>query len=118
METCEITFDETMPCTTLVFETTGEHEMGQSIFEEEDERVDGDDKENDEVNCAPTVAHVPPTLTIMVDGPTSTTTTSIHQRVPLHADEEEGQSDPAVVEGEVTSERAAPRHVQRNHPPQ
>nr|XP_034586663.1 uncharacterized protein LOC117849198 [Setaria viridis] len=96
----------------------GEHEIRQSIFKEEDEHADVGDEEDDEVNRAPTVAPVPPTSTTMVDGPTSTTTTSSHQRVPLHADEEEGQSDPAVVEGEATSERAAPGHVQRNHPPQ
>ena len=104
VETCEITFDETIPCTTPIFETAGEHEMGQSIFEKEDERADGGDEDNDEVNRAPAVAPVPPTSTTMIDGPTSTTTTSIHQRVPLHADEEESQSNLATVEGEATSE--------------
>ncbi|MFS9531535.1 hypothetical protein Q6247_25515, partial [Klebsiella pneumoniae] len=53
VETCEITFDETMACTTPVFEISGEHEMGQSIFEEEEERVGGGDEEDDETGHAP-----------------------------------------------------------------
>ena len=37
METCEVTFDETMPCTTSVFECVGEQEIGESIFVEEEQ---------------------------------------------------------------------------------
>ena len=37
METCEVTFDETMPCLTHVFECPGEQEFGESIFVEEEQ---------------------------------------------------------------------------------
>jgi len=37
METRKVTFDETMPCTTLVFECAGEDELGESIFVEEEQ---------------------------------------------------------------------------------
>ena len=46
METCEVTFDETIPCATFVFERAGEDELGESIFvEEEQEDVDWGDPE-------------------------------------------------------------------------
>ena len=46
VETCEVTFDETMPCTTPVFGCAGEQELGESIFmEEEQEDADWDDPE-------------------------------------------------------------------------
>jgi hypothetical protein len=32
METCEVTFDETMPCSSVVFERAGDGEFGESIF--------------------------------------------------------------------------------------
>jgi len=41
METCEVTFDETMPHTTPSFETIGEQEMSKSNFVKE-EQDDGD----------------------------------------------------------------------------
>jgi hypothetical protein len=40
METCEVTFDETMPCTTSVFKCASEQEIGESIFVEEQEDAD------------------------------------------------------------------------------
>jgi hypothetical protein len=41
METCEVTFDETAPCPSPVFEPAGPNQMGQTIFMEE-EHVDAD----------------------------------------------------------------------------
>ena len=35
VETCDVTFDETIPCSSAVFECVGDDEIGQSIFEEE-----------------------------------------------------------------------------------
>ena len=40
VETCEATFDETMPCTTPVFGCASEQEHGESIFMEEQEDAD------------------------------------------------------------------------------
>ena len=42
METCEVSFDETMPCTTHSFELSDEDAVGESIIEEEDVNEDGD----------------------------------------------------------------------------
>ena len=41
METCEVTFDETMPCPSSVFECAGSEELGESIFVE-DKQDDAD----------------------------------------------------------------------------
>jgi hypothetical protein len=35
METCKVTIDETMPCTSLGFECAGDEEMGEDLFEQE-----------------------------------------------------------------------------------
>jgi hypothetical protein len=37
VETCEVTFDETMPCSIPVFESAGDQEIGESIFVEDNE---------------------------------------------------------------------------------
>jgi hypothetical protein len=59
METYEVTFDETMPCTTSVFECAGEQEIGESIFvEEEQEDADWGDLE-----LTPSVATIDLALT-------------------------------------------------------
>ena len=39
METCEVTFDETIPCATFVFERAGEDELGEIIFVEEEQEM-------------------------------------------------------------------------------
>ncbi|WVZ52562.1 hypothetical protein U9M48_003610, partial [Paspalum notatum var. saurae] len=36
VETCEVSFDETMPCTTTAFELLGDYEEGSPIFEDEE----------------------------------------------------------------------------------
>jgi hypothetical protein len=33
VETCEVTFDETQPCSQLVFECVGDDELGEEIFQ-------------------------------------------------------------------------------------
>jgi hypothetical protein len=43
METCEVTFDETMPCTSLGFECAGDEEMADDLFEEEKDEAGDDD---------------------------------------------------------------------------
>ena len=42
VEMCEVSFDETMPCTTPAFELSDEDAVGKSIFEEDDINKDGD----------------------------------------------------------------------------
>jgi hypothetical protein len=46
METCEVTFDETMPCTSLGFECAGDEEMAEDLFEKEKDDAGDDDGEN------------------------------------------------------------------------
>jgi hypothetical protein len=102
MGTCEVTFDETLPCSSSVFECSGDDDVGKKIFEDDDSREhDGDDGE------APAM-HVPSTsttTTTVQDGPSPTPTTMQQDQVE------------AAAEGEVVSRREAPRHVQVDHPP-
>jgi len=54
VETCEMTFDESIPCANSGFELAGDDELGQSIFEEEEDNADeGVETEDDEVNHQP-----------------------------------------------------------------
>ena len=103
VETCEVTFDETMPCSS-VFECAGDDELGESIFEEE---KDGDDDDDEDDEVAPARCHAPHASTSTMtfyDGPSPTPTTTREDRVD------------ATVEGEVISRREPPRHIQRIHP--
>ena len=43
VETCEVSFDETMPCTTPAFELSGDDEEGTPIFEDDEGAVDDGD---------------------------------------------------------------------------
>jgi hypothetical protein len=63
VETCEVTFNETMPCATPVFDFAGDKELGESIFvEKEQEDADwGDPKPT------PPAAPIKPALTTLVD---------------------------------------------------
>jgi hypothetical protein len=98
METCEVTFDETMPSTSLGFECAGEEEMAEDLFEEEKDEAGDDDGENHapEAEC---VATTSPTTT-MERGPSTSWTTTVRQ---------EDQAREAEVEGEVVSRHEAPR---------
>jgi hypothetical protein len=40
VETCEVTFNETMPCSSPILECAGDSEIGESIFAEEQEDAD------------------------------------------------------------------------------
>ncbi|WVZ75651.1 LOW QUALITY PROTEIN: hypothetical protein U9M48_023686 [Paspalum notatum var. saurae] len=55
VETCEVSFDETMPCTTPAFEISGDDEEGTPIFEDEEGVVDV----GDAGATAPAVAPAP-----------------------------------------------------------
>jgi hypothetical protein len=53
MDTCEVTFDETQPCSQLVFECAGDDELGEEIFQEE-EHEHRDDEDGGMVPAAST----------------------------------------------------------------
>jgi hypothetical protein len=100
VQTCEATFDETQPCSQLVFECAGDDELGEEIFQEE-EHEHGDEEDGGVVLAA---EHVPTTSTTVMDGPSPTPTT---------ANEDRGED---TVEGEVASRREPPQRVQVDHP--
>jgi hypothetical protein len=100
VETCEVTFDETLPCSHLVFECVGDDELGEEIFQQE-EHEHGDDEDG---GVVPATEHVPTTSTIVMDDPSPTPTTT---------NQDQGE---ATVEGEVASRREPPQRVQVDHP--
>jgi hypothetical protein len=65
METCEVTFDETQPCSSSIFECATEDEVGRKIFE---------DKEDDGEASATHVPSTSTTTTTVQDGPSPTPT--------------------------------------------
>ena len=104
-----------MPCSTPIFECAGDEEIGESIFvEEEHEEADWSDPEP-----TPPATPLEPTMSTLAHGPdlsSSTTWGPCEQPPqPVSAAPEEAL---AAVEGEATSSREAPRHIQRRHPPQ
>jgi hypothetical protein len=104
MQTCEVTFDETQPCNSFVFECACDDEVGKKIFEDEEDDAGEDD--GDDGNAPGTrVLSTSTTTTTVQDGP-SPTPPMIHQ------DQVE-----AAAEGEVASRREAPRRVHVDHPP-
>jgi hypothetical protein len=86
VETCEVTFDETQPRSQLVFECAGDDDLGEEIFQEENEH--GTDEDG---GVMPPAEHVHTTSSTVVDGPSPTPTTTNQDR---------GE---ATVEGEVAS---------------
>jgi hypothetical protein len=82
METGEVTFDETMPCTSLGFECAGDEEMAEDLFEEEKDEAGDDDGENHapEAECVPTTS--PTTTTERGPSTSWTTTVSVRNVVP------------------------------------
>jgi hypothetical protein len=115
VETCEVTFDKTMSCSVPVFESAGDQKIGGSIFVEENEE-DADWGDAELTSSAAPVKSVTTTSAYGAD-PSSSTTWGPHEppSQPTPAAPEEA---PAAVEGEATSSREAPRHIQRRHPPQ
>jgi hypothetical protein len=101
METCEVTFDETQPCTSSIFECAGDDEIVKKIFEDKED----DAREDDGEALATHVPSTSTTTTTVKDGPSPTLPT-------IQQDQVE-----AAAEGEVVSRREAPRRVQVDHPP-
>jgi hypothetical protein len=85
--------------------------MGQTIFVEEEH----DNTDSGDLDPTPLAALVEPTSTTSADGPDPTTSSTWGSLKPAPA--ETGGVE-VVVDGEATSSRMAPWHVQRNHPPQ
>jgi hypothetical protein len=87
METCEVTFDETQPCNSSVFECAGDDEIGKKIFEDEEDDAGEDYGDDGEASAM----HVPSTstMTTMVqDGPSPTPPTIQQDQVEASAEGE------------------------------
>jgi hypothetical protein len=98
-----VTFDETAPCPHGVFERAGNKEMEESIFV--DEGLQGVDGGEDEPLLPSTLSleHVLAS-TLEAEAPHATTSST-------------AAVEASRVEGEIVSERGAPSHIQRSHPP-
>ncbi|WVZ97927.1 hypothetical protein U9M48_043427 [Paspalum notatum var. saurae] len=108
VETCEVSFDETMPCTTPAFELSGDNEEGTPIFEDEEGAVNDGDAEA----TAPAAAPAPSATSSDDEGePLPMASSSLPQQQ-AHV-----EAGPAEDAGEVTSEIVPSRQVQRDHPP-
>ncbi|WVZ89385.1 LOW QUALITY PROTEIN: hypothetical protein U9M48_035800 [Paspalum notatum var. saurae] len=95
VETCEVSLDETMPCTTPAFELSGDDEEGTPIFEDKKGAIDV----GDAGAFAPAVAAAPSATSSYDDGgPLSMGSSSLPRRQ-AHA-----EAGPAEDVGEVTSE--------------
>ncbi|WVZ58074.1 hypothetical protein U9M48_008383 [Paspalum notatum var. saurae] len=108
VETCEVSFDETMPCTTPAFEISGDDEEGTPIFEDKEGAVDI----GDAGATAPAAAPAPSTTSSDDEGGPLPMASSSLPRQQAHA-----ETGPAEDAGEVTSEIVPSRQVQRDHPP-
>ncbi|WVZ97856.1 LOW QUALITY PROTEIN: hypothetical protein U9M48_043365, partial [Paspalum notatum var. saurae] len=108
IETCEVSFDETMPCTTPGFELSGDDEGGTPIFEDEE----GADNVGDAGTTALAAAPAPSaTSSDDEGGPLPTASSSLPRQ------QAQAEAGPAEDAGEVTSEIVPSRQVQRDHPP-
>ncbi|WVZ83988.1 hypothetical protein U9M48_031074 [Paspalum notatum var. saurae] len=101
VETCEVSFDETMPCTTPDFELSGHDEEGTPIFKDEEGAVD----DGDAGATAPAAAPAPFATSSGDDGGPLPTASSLPRRQ-AHA-----EAGPAEDAGEVTSEIVPSRQV-------
>ncbi|WVZ76624.1 hypothetical protein U9M48_024581 [Paspalum notatum var. saurae] len=108
VETCEVSFDETIPCTTLAFELSGDDEEDTPIFEDEEGAVD----DGDAGATAPAAAPAPSATSSDDDGGLLPSASSSLPRRQDHA-----EAGPAEDAREVTSEIVPSRQVQRDHPP-
>ncbi|WVZ75718.1 hypothetical protein U9M48_023753, partial [Paspalum notatum var. saurae] len=108
VETCEVSFDETMPCTTPTFELSGDDEEGTPIFEDEEGAIDVGDS-----GASVSAAAAVPSATSSDDdgGPLPTASSSLPQQ------QAQAEAGPTEDAGEVTSEIVPSRQVQRDQPP-
>jgi hypothetical protein len=104
VESCDVTFDETAPCSRDVFECAGGKEMEESIFV--DEGLHGvDDDEDDPLLPSTLSLELVPAFTL--EAKASQATTSFTAVV-----------ETSRAEGEIIFELGAPSYIQKAHPPQ
>jgi hypothetical protein len=103
VESCHVTFDETASCPRDVLECAGNKEMEESIFVVEGlQGVDGD--EDEPLLPSTSSPDLVPASTLEAKAPHATTSST-------------AAVEASQVEGEIVSERGAPSHIQKRHPP-
>jgi hypothetical protein len=104
VESSDVTFDETAPCSCDVFECAGDKKMEESIIVDEGlQGIDGD--EDEPVLPSTSSPELVPASTLEVEAPQATTSSTSVVKA-------------SRVEGEIVSELGAPSHIQKAHPPQ
>jgi hypothetical protein len=102
VESCNVTFDETAPCPHDVFECTGDKEMEEGIFI--DEELHGFDGDEDEPLLPSILSpELVPASTLEAEAPQATTSSIT-------------EVEASWVEGEFISEQGASSHIQKAHP--
>ncbi|WVZ80057.1 LOW QUALITY PROTEIN: hypothetical protein U9M48_027568 [Paspalum notatum var. saurae] len=87
VETCEVSFDKTMPCTTPAFELSGDDEEGTPIFEDEEGAINVGDAGASAPAVAPALSSMSsdddggPLPTVQRDHPSHRIIGDIHQHV-------------------------------------
>jgi hypothetical protein len=115
IETYEVTFDETMPCFVPIFECAGDQEISESIFVEENE----EDADWGDAKPTSSATLVKSATTTLVHGPDPSSSTTWGPNEPPPQPRPAAPEEAlAIVEGEATSLREAPWHIQRRHLPQ
>jgi hypothetical protein len=101
VESCDVTFDKTAPCSRDVFECAEDKEMEESIFVDEGlQGVDGD--EDEPLLPSTSSPELAPASTFEVEAPQATTSSTT-------------VAEASRVEGEIISESGAPSHIQKAH---
>jgi hypothetical protein len=104
VESCDMTFDGTAPCSCDVFECAGDKEMEESIFV--DEKLHGFNRIEDE------------SLLPSTSSPELVSASTLEAEAPQATTSFTAVVEASRVEGEIISEQGAPSHVKKAHPPQ
>jgi hypothetical protein len=104
VESCDVTFDETVPYPHGVVECATDKEMEESIFVDEGLQGVNSDEDKPLLPSTSSPEHVP-AFTLEAKAPQATTSSTI-------------AVEASRIEGEIISESGAPSHIQKAHPPQ
>jgi hypothetical protein len=104
VESCDMTFEKTTPCPRDVFKYTGDKEMEESIFiDEELQGFNGDKDEPLLLSTSSPKLILASTLEVEASQAITSSTIAV---------------EASRVEGEIISEQGALSHIQKAHPPQ
>jgi hypothetical protein len=104
VESCDVTFNETAPCTRDVFECAGDKLMKESIsVDEVQQGYDGDEYEP-----------LPPSTSL----PDLVLASTLEAEAPQATTFSTAVVEASQIDGEIIFEQGAPSHIQKAHPPQ